>query len=189
MLRDTKKHVCAQCGLTFRYPGELEHHKVAHTGEKKFQCTNCPKAYSNWDSFRRHVNNHKVPADKYKCKICGDIFKTRNGLKRHTLHHTGERPHKCPHCPATFTVPSGLRCHLLTHTDEEKLQCPICRKPFKRNAALKQHIQYIHHKQKSLRLLLLPQSIPAETPAQTTHASSPSQGTTKQSTSFDRATR
>ncbi|XP_029711135.1 zinc finger protein 347 isoform X2 [Aedes albopictus] len=148
MLRDTKKHVCAQCGLTFRYPGALEHHRVVHTGEKKFQCTNCPKAYSNWNSFRKHVNNHKVPADKYKCEICGDIFKTNIGLKQHTLQHTGERPHKCPHCSATFTVPSGLRCHLLTHTDEKKLECPICRKKFKRNTALKQHIQYIHHKQR-----------------------------------------
>nr|XP_029711296.1 zinc finger protein 433-like [Aedes albopictus] len=159
-LKDAKKHVCDQCGVAFRYPGALKYHIMSHTGEKQFQCTKCPRIYSNWNSFRQHVSGHNMPADKYKCKICGDIFKTRNGLKQHTLQHTGERPYKCPHCPATFALLAGLNCHSFTHTDEKTQECPICGKQFKRQTELKQHLNHTHHKQKPFACFFCPKRYP-----------------------------
>ncbi|KXJ68255.1 hypothetical protein RP20_CCG004756 [Aedes albopictus] len=156
MLRDAKKYVCDQCGKAFRYPGGLKYHKIAHTGEKVFQCTKCPKAYSNRDTFRQHVSGHNMPADKYKCKICGAIFKTRHGFKQHTLQHTWERPYKCPHCPATFAVLSELNGHLFTHTDKKTLECPICSKQFKRSEEVRKHLKNIHHKQKPFACFFCP---------------------------------
>nr|XP_029711578.1 zinc finger protein 16-like [Aedes albopictus] len=119
LLESTKKHQCIQCGLAFRYPRDLKYHELTHTGEKVFRCPKCPKAYSNYNTYKKHVVIHDIPADKYKCEICGYKCKTRYGLERHTIKHTGERPHKCPHCPATFSLPHGLNSHLLTHTDEK----------------------------------------------------------------------
>nr|XP_019559839.2 zinc finger protein 557-like [Aedes albopictus]XP_019559841.2 zinc finger protein 557-like [Aedes albopictus] len=159
-LKHTKKHVCIQCGMAFRYPGGLKDHEMTHTGEKVFQCSKCPKAYSNRNTYRKHVASHEMPADKYKCEICGVTLKSLHGLRRHTLQHTGERPHRCPHCPATFAVPAGLKCHLFTHADEKTQECPICKKQFKRQVEVKRHLTYSHHKHKPFACFFCPKRYP-----------------------------
>ncbi|KXJ74516.1 hypothetical protein RP20_CCG013487 [Aedes albopictus] len=51
----SKNHVCVQCGMAFPCPSALRHHEVTHTGEKVFQCPKCPKAYSNRETYRKHL--------------------------------------------------------------------------------------------------------------------------------------
>nr|XP_029711583.1 PR domain zinc finger protein 5-like [Aedes albopictus] len=129
-LKDTKKHVCDQCGVAFRYPGGLKDHERTHTGETMFQCPKCTKTYTNRNTYRKHVASHEVPADK------------------------------CPHCPATFVASAGLRCHLFTHTDEKTQECPICKKQFKRPEEVKRHLTYTHHKQKPFTCFFCPKQYP-----------------------------
>lgn len=148
MFKLVKKFMCGQCGMMFRCPGELRDHEVTHTGEKVFQCPKCPKSYCFKESYRKHMASHDMPADKYKCQVCGLCFKTNGGLKQHKPVHTGERPHKCSHCPASYGRISGLKSHMLTHSVQKEQKCPICGKHFKRYSEVNQHVRFYHQKQK-----------------------------------------
>ena len=35
---------------------------------------------------------------QYPCGVCDKSFKLKHDLKRHTLIHTGEKPHSCGNC-------------------------------------------------------------------------------------------
>ena len=53
------------------------------SGEKKFFCTKCPKAFSYESSLRKHISAHVRQAKKHVCEICGAEFKTLNGFNMH----------------------------------------------------------------------------------------------------------
>jgi uncharacterized Zn-finger protein len=64
---------------------------------------------------------------KHLCPIpgCGDSFKTKFSLKRHTKRHTGEKPHQCsfPGCGKNFSEKSSLKRHLLIHSGRKPFKC------------------------------------------------------------------
>lgn len=41
----TKKHMCATCGKTFQFHGNLKAHERIHSGDKPFKCTTCNQRY------------------------------------------------------------------------------------------------------------------------------------------------
>ncbi|KAG9017937.1 hypothetical protein FRB90_000119 [Tulasnella sp. 427] len=50
-----RPHVCPLCQLAFARAHDLKRHGATHTGEKKFKCNACGKAYGRKDALKRHA--------------------------------------------------------------------------------------------------------------------------------------
>ncbi|XP_055551200.1 zinc finger protein 883-like [Wyeomyia smithii] len=159
-IKYAKVHQCTQCGKTFIGAGLLRDHEIYHSGEKAFQCKLCPMAFSNKDTFRRHVQRHRMPEDKFQCEVCDRRFKTSKNLKEHLILHTGERPLACPHCPARFVRDSCLKFHIRTHTGQKNYPCPQCGKQFPCSSDLNRHVRLFHERQRPYPCFYCPKTYP-----------------------------
>lgn len=61
-----------------------------HTGDRKFPCRYCERAYVNYSGRLRHERTH-TNERPFVCTQCGKGFTNSYILKNHMLVHTGER--------------------------------------------------------------------------------------------------
>ena len=47
--------------------------------------------------------------EKYDCKTCKKLFKSKTGLSQHELSHNGLRPFKCKMCGKSFQLRITLK--------------------------------------------------------------------------------
>nr|CAD7411126.1 unnamed protein product [Timema poppensis] len=67
--------------------------------DKPYECTFCPKTFTQKNTFQNHVRSHgKEGEDPYQCNICGKTFAVPARLTRHYRTHTGEKPYQCEFC-------------------------------------------------------------------------------------------
>ncbi len=72
------------CGKTYHSKTGLDRHKWVHTGELKFKCQHCPKAYPRESSLVQHMHNrHLNMPFKYACDQCDKVYRTANTLRSH----------------------------------------------------------------------------------------------------------
>ena len=83
------------------------------TGERPFQCAQCPSVFTKASSFQSHVKRkHSAGAPHpFSCPGCSAAFLTSYDLTQHARTHTGERPFQCAQCPSVFTKAGSLRSH------------------------------------------------------------------------------
>ena len=84
------------------------------SGEKPFQCEECPKAFLHKESYKAHVRRHKGEKP-FSCEFCTKAFTEVWALKKHQRLHTGEKPYKCSDCGKAFSDSSNLSKHSKTH--------------------------------------------------------------------------
>lgn len=82
--------IIRQCSARFLSAGELKGHQVMHTGDRKFPCRYCERAYVNYSGRLRHERTH-TNERPFVCTQCGKGFTNSYILKNHMLVHTGER--------------------------------------------------------------------------------------------------
>ena len=70
-------------------------------------------------------------------EIVQKSFRMKCDLTRHTLVHTGEKPHSCG---KSFTQKSNLSMHMLTHNGVKQYSCGVCGKSYKQNCMLKRNL-------------------------------------------------
>lgn len=57
-------------------------------------------------------NQARIPHPRsFTCETCGKGFPSRYKLKRHSVCHTGEKPHKCMICGRGYTQSNDLKYH------------------------------------------------------------------------------
>ncbi|XP_031636339.1 zinc finger protein 729-like [Contarinia nasturtii] len=81
---------------------------------------------------------------KYSCNQCESSFPTIRHLERHSVQHTGEKPHICEVCGNRFTRAEHKRRHMAIHTNSQNYECEICLKKFSRSDHMVAHFK-VHH--------------------------------------------
>ncbi|XP_077298578.1 uncharacterized protein LOC143919887 [Arctopsyche grandis] len=123
----TKKHMCATCGKTFQFHGNLKAHERIHSGDKPFKCTTCNQRFAQSGHLLVHERTHSG-VKPYQCDICAKCFTVSHSLKKHIKTHTGEKPYTCIICSKCFSTSYHLSNHFKTHSDEQVYECdwPEC---------------------------------------------------------------
>ncbi|KAH7934980.1 hypothetical protein HPB52_002556 [Rhipicephalus sanguineus] len=108
----------------------------------------------------RNENDRTGGVQSNTCPICGKVFSTTYGRRRHVFSHTGERPHECPACDSKFVRKEYLRLHWRRHTGEKPYGCHLCPNDFARKDTLARHIRSLHERAKPHRAPDVPADVP-----------------------------
>ena len=106
------------------------------THNRRFKCKRCGDEFKTFLDLQVHRHVH-AHEKSFKCDFCGIGFKVEHNMKEHRRIHTGEK-YKCDICDKQFTQMSGLHSHKKTHTDDGSRPFE-CDKKFKTAGQLKQH--------------------------------------------------
>nr|XP_020662934.1 zinc finger protein 646 [Pogona vitticeps]XP_020662935.1 zinc finger protein 646 [Pogona vitticeps]XP_020662936.1 zinc finger protein 646 [Pogona vitticeps] len=91
---EERPYRCGDCGRSYRHRGSLVNHRHTHqTGI--FQCSICPKQYSNLMALRNHVRVHlraarmrgREQGGGLTCSSCGESFEEEAEFQLHQLRH------------------------------------------------------------------------------------------------------
>ncbi|KAJ7044592.1 hypothetical protein C8F04DRAFT_591277 [Mycena alexandri] len=83
---------------------------------------------------------------QWLCPECPKTFTRKGDLTRHSLLHTGHRPHSCSDCGKSFAQYSGLKTHMNTHTRVKPYRCGIfpCQAAFGDPSSCARHRKETH---------------------------------------------
>ncbi|XP_041983729.1 zinc finger protein 624-like isoform X3 [Aricia agestis] len=111
--RATGNCMCEQCGRMFATKTLLLDHTATHTGEKRFKCDSCDKAFTNKKNLRAHQNVHGVQVSTHRCPYCEREFFHYQNCNRHVKTvHKGVKQFQCEICGKEFTSAAGQRAHV-----------------------------------------------------------------------------
>jgi len=117
--RQIHRHIipCTNCDQTFTMNSELKLHVArAHTNEKNFQCSQCPKVFALEALVSIHKNAVHVPkALKHVCEGCPRAYASKADRDSHQWNQhsisAGRQLHDCPGC----NFQTVLLCRLTQH--------------------------------------------------------------------------
>lgn len=79
---------------------------------KKFQCSECKKAFSTAYNYKQHIGIHFTDQQKFHCKTCGISFAWKSTLNKHIANvHSPDGPQKfiCDICPKVYSTLSQVK--------------------------------------------------------------------------------
>lgn len=130
---------CTECGKRIRSPHTYQDHLRIHSGERPFQCPQCPRTFRISQGLTRHVREVHERRRTYACEICGDRFGNKRNLDQHRNRHTNERPYRCETCGSSYNQKAALLIHSRIHSAERSFVCRVCSKGFHTRTKLELH--------------------------------------------------
>ncbi|XP_024119199.1 PR domain zinc finger protein 15 isoform X1 [Oryzias melastigma] len=131
-------HPCEICGRIFNSIGNLERHKIIHTGVKSHGCEQCGKSFARKDMLKEHLRVHDDNRD-YLCAECGKGMKTKHALRHHMKLHKGIKEYECKECNRKFAQKVNMLKHYKRHTGIKDFMCELCGKTFSERTTLETH--------------------------------------------------
>nr|XP_015196761.1 PREDICTED: PR domain zinc finger protein 15 [Lepisosteus oculatus] len=131
-------HPCEICGRIFNSVGNLERHKIIHTGVKSHSCDQCGKSFARKDMLKEHLRVHDNIRD-YLCAECGKGMKTKHALRHHMKLHKGIKEYECKECNRKFAQKVNMLKHYKRHTGVKDFMCELCGKTFSERNTMETH--------------------------------------------------
>ncbi|KAI4880437.1 hypothetical protein NFI96_018419 [Prochilodus magdalenae] len=138
-------HPCEMCGRIFNSIGNLERHKIIHTGElqcgggvKSHSCEQCGKSFARKDMLKEHLRVHDNIRD-FLCAECGKGMKTKHALRHHMKLHKGIKEYECKECNRKFAQKVNMLKHYKRHTGVKDFMCELCGKTFSERNTMETH--------------------------------------------------
>ncbi|XP_062869795.1 PR domain zinc finger protein 15 [Trichomycterus rosablanca] len=131
-------HPCEMCGRIFNSIGNLERHKIIHTGVKSHSCDQCGKSFARKDMLKEHLRVHDDIRD-YLCAECGKGMKTKHALRHHMKLHKGIKEYACKECNRKFAQKVNMLKHYKRHTGIKDFMCELCGKTFSERNTMETH--------------------------------------------------
>uniref|UniRef100_A0A4W5LT84 PR/SET domain 15 n=1 Tax=Hucho hucho TaxID=62062 RepID=A0A4W5LT84_9TELE len=131
-------HPCEMCGRIFNSIGNLERHKVIHTGVKSHGCDQCGKSFARKDMLKEHLRVHDNVRD-FLCAECGKGMKTKHALRHHMKLHKGIKEYECKECNRKFAQKVNMLKHYKRHTGIKDFMCELCGKTFSERNTMETH--------------------------------------------------
>nr|XP_014096605.1 zinc finger protein 2-like [Bactrocera oleae] len=142
-LKAKKRFLCSFCPRVLSTKRAVQIHERKqhlHIEPDLKECSFCQKKFDK-AYLRKHIENVHIGERKFKCDICGNMYKTNDNVMRHRLLHTKDRNHPCPVCDKRFTEKSELKVHMRLHTGEKPYACHLCDRRFRIRVHLTYHLQ------------------------------------------------
>lgn len=134
------KKPCPHCNILQQ---NLKQHLLIHSGERKYKCQECDKAFTQISNLNTHMKVHDPNDARYrlKCQQCETTFTDPRSLKRHEAKHTGERKYECNICSKRFLYSHNLLNHVRSHLKDKRYKCKEegCQKEYVTGGELKRH--------------------------------------------------
>eukprot|EP00092_Neocalanus_flemingeri_P088606 GFUD01111965.1.p1 GENE.GFUD01111965.1~~GFUD01111965.1.p1 ORF type:complete len:348 (+),score=61.06 GFUD01111965.1:101-1144(+) len=114
---NNKPKVCDICGKGFYDNGDLrKHQRILHENYRPFSCDICCKTFAQKHHLDVHRVIHTGERN-YHCteEGCDKSFKQKWHLVQHERLHSGVKPYQCKYCGLEFTQKSSLVSHIKTH--------------------------------------------------------------------------
>ncbi|XP_020926671.1 PR domain zinc finger protein 15 isoform X2 [Sus scrofa] len=131
-------HPCEICGRIFNSIGNLERHKLIHTGVKSHACEQCGKSFARKDMLKEHMRVHDNIRE-YLCAECGKGMKTKHALRHHMKLHKGIKEYECRECHRKFAQKVNMLKHYKRHTGIKDFMCELCGKTFSERNTMETH--------------------------------------------------
>lgn len=139
-----KVYICEICEEIITDAYKLVDHTYDHNKDF-YRCPFC----SLQSPLRHYLYCHltRVHLQQFKCKHCGNFFKSSQSLKEHEEMHANDMLHTCIVCEKTYIFPKSLQQHQIkfhtVHIEDDSIQnqCHICLKIYKCPRTLKKHLK------------------------------------------------
>ncbi|XP_075053386.1 PR domain zinc finger protein 15 isoform X2 [Mixophyes fleayi] len=131
-------HPCEVCGRIFNSIGNLERHKLIHSGVKSHGCEQCGKSFARKDMLKEHMRVHDNIRE-YLCAECGKGMKTKHALRHHMKLHKGIKEYECVECHRKFAQKVNMLKHYKRHTGIKDFMCELCGKTFSEKNTMETH--------------------------------------------------
>lgn len=131
------KFKCIYCKRAFSRKDQLDLHKQTHTQELRFNCSKCKQRFPQ----KVELEEHKMLCKKkiFKCDLCDYSTVSKTYADDHMQQHIGNDEFKCWFCPKIFLQRSKLVLHVKTHNKKSVFNCPNCQKSYKRWLLMEKH--------------------------------------------------
>ncbi|XP_061607332.1 PR domain zinc finger protein 15 isoform X2 [Phyllopteryx taeniolatus] len=140
-----KSHGCDKCGKSFARKDMLKEHLRVHDDIRDFLCAECGKGMKTKHALRHHMKLHKG-IKEYECKECNRKFAQKVNMLKHYKRHTGIKDFMCELCGKTFSERTTLETHKLIHTVGKTWTCATCDKKYLTEYMLQKHVHLTHEK-------------------------------------------
>lgn len=97
-----KVHACHICSKQFRGNNDLRRHMLIHSDERPHKCEQCGNCYRQAVNLRNHINCAHTNQRQFACTQCPKMFAVKERLRLHMRLHSGEKPYACPECDKRF---------------------------------------------------------------------------------------
>ncbi|XP_041470296.1 uncharacterized protein LOC121419890 [Lytechinus variegatus] len=111
---------CSQCPATFLGSSDLRAHMRWHSGVKRFKCPLCRKAFITTTGRNRHLKRVHKEVNYMMCDKCGERFSGFDELLNHRKRLYKETPHLCVVCENRYQTICELTVHLKTHSNKHE---------------------------------------------------------------------